>query len=71
MVIKLDFFFNTRIVPEDQFADVTYSIEVSELYKTEDGVDYASVSNITTSANEGLCGIFLDVGVEYLLDLSR
>lgn len=60
-----------RTVPEGDFEDVTYSINVTTLFKTEEGVDYPDEIEITTRANSALCGIYLDIGEEYLLDLYR
>lgn len=60
-----------RTVPEDQFADVTYEIRIITLFKTEEDVAYPEEIAITTAANSAQCGIYLEVGDEYLLDLTR
>lgn len=60
-----------RSEPEDQFGDVTYDIRIMTSFKTEEGVDYPESITIATAANAALCGIYLEVGNEYLLDLFR
>ncbi|CAM9771586.1 unnamed protein product [Hapterophycus canaliculatus] len=55
----------------DGAVNVAYSIKVVWLFKVEDGVDYPEEIEITTSANSAACGIYLNIGEEYLLDLIR
>lgn len=50
---------------------VTYNVKVGTLYKTEVGVDYPVEIEVTTSASAADCGVYLQVGGEYLLDLYR
>eukprot|EP00752_Nemacystus_decipiens_P002302 g2178.t1 len=57
-------------VDEDQSGEITYNIRIITLFKTEEGVDYPEEITITTADAVG-CGIYLDVGNEYLLDLLR
>jgi len=56
-----------------QFADVTYTVEVITLYKGEAGAPYREGSELsfTTKASSSLCGISMEIGDDYLLDLNR
>lgn len=60
-----------RTESEDQFGDTTYNIKIITLYKTEEDVDYPEEVVITTAGSSAQCGIYLEVGVEYLLDFYR
>jgi len=46
-------------------------MNVTEVFKGEEGVEYPAQIDITTRANSALCGIYLELGTEYLLDLYR
>ncbi|CAM9219707.1 unnamed protein product [Ectocarpus sp. 12 AP-2014] len=59
----------TALVDRPDF--VTYNVKVGTLYKTEVGVDYPVEIEVTTSASAADCGVYLQVGGEYLLDLYR
>lgn len=60
-----------RTAGDDEFSDVNYDIEVLEVYKSETGVEYATEINFATRGDTALCGVYLEIGEEYLLDLHR
>lgn len=55
--------------------DSTYVVETIEVLKGESGVEqeYAAGMNfdVAMAGNSGLCGIDLEIGEEYLIDLYR
>ncbi|CAM9651784.1 unnamed protein product, partial [Laminaria digitata] len=51
--------------------DVTYTLDTIALYKGEPDVSYAQEVQFTTRGNYYLCGVELEIGVEYLIGLSR
>lgn len=51
--------------------DVTYTVNVVDFFKTEDGVSYGQVLTFITGGNSAACGVNLDIGEEYLLGLDR
>lgn len=50
---------------------MTYEVEINALYKVEENVSYGEQISFITSANSAFCGIYLEIGEEYLLDLYR
>lgn len=52
-------------------ADVTYTVNTTTMYKSEPNTSYAQVLSFTTGGNDALCGIYMEIGEEYLIDLLR
>ena len=55
--------------------DTIYSLQSVEVFKAdrEDDIEYSegSTFDIAMPGNDGLCGIYLEVGDDYLVDLGR
>lgn len=51
--------------------DITYTINVFDLFKVEPDYSYASILTFITGGNSAACGVNLDIGDEYLLGLNR
>ncbi|CAM9821166.1 unnamed protein product, partial [Sphacelaria rigidula] len=51
--------------------DVTFTVETVTRYKSEPDVIYAGVLKIVTEASSDSCGIDMDIGSEYFIDLIR
>lgn len=51
--------------------DITYSLDPITLYKEEPGMIYDQEITFTTPGSGALCGVTLEIGVEYLLGLHR
>lgn len=54
-------------------ANTVYEIVTSEIFKGEPDVEYAvdMSFDLVTGGNSALCGIYLEIGDEYLIDLNR
>lgn len=50
---------------------MTYTIERLTMYKREPGVVYKKELQIISAGNSALCGIYMDIDQEYLIDLVR
>lgn len=58
---------------DDMNADAVYVIRTVEVYKSLSDQDYYAEDmeiNITTPGNSGLCGIYMEIGEDYLIDLN-
>lgn len=51
--------------------DVTYTVNILNLFKGEPEVRYAQDITFVTGGNSAACGVNLDIGVEYLITLYR
>ena len=54
-------------------ADAVYVIRTVEVYKSLSDQDYFAADmtvNITTGGNSALCGIYMEIGEDYLIDLD-
>lgn len=60
---------STRSEQENINDDVNFTVEIIQLYKEEDDVQYGEELTFVTGGNSGLCGVDLAVGEEYLIDL--
>lgn len=61
----------TRSLPASVNDDVTYSINTLTMYKEDPDVVCAQLLQFSTKGNSGLCGIYMELGQEYLIDLVR
>lgn len=64
-----------RTVGESINDDAVYEVKTIEVFKGEDGEDYAVNGTmnltITTGGNSAMCGIYMDIGEQYLIDLTH
>lgn len=62
-----------RTVGADINDDTVYGITTTEVFKGEPDQEYAEgmTFDITTGGNTALCGIYMEIGEEYLIDLYR
>lgn len=61
----------TRKVGENINDDATYQVEIITIFKGEPTVEYANEITVVTGGNSALCGVYFEIGEEYLIDLWR
>lgn len=50
---------------------MTYDINAVSIFKGEAGVDYEEELSFVTGGNSAMCGVYLEIGRDYLLGLYR